>query len=149
MRWVADNDLTEYDELEMYFSTDQEILGEVTTHDLKENGADIRVTEANKDEYIELMIRWRFARGVKEQTEAFCEGFGEGKLYSNIRKNLTDTLSYSNRVASVFRRARARDDPVRCSRDRRQRLGEANSTKELSEKFETNHLVLATFARRA
>ena len=78
MRWVADNDLNEYDELEMYFSTDQEILGEVTTHDLKENGSDVRVTEANKDEYIELMIRWRFARGVKEQTEAFCEGFGEG-----------------------------------------------------------------------
>ena len=80
MRWVADNNLEDYEELEIFFSTDQEILGEVTTHDLKEDGANIRVTEQNKEEYIELMIRWRFARGVKEQTEAFCEGFGEGRV---------------------------------------------------------------------
>lgn len=103
MRWVADNDLNEYDELEMYFSTDQEILGEVTTHDLKENGSDVRVTEANKDEYIELMIRWRFARGVKEQTEAFCEGFGEGIncLFISFFVILIK-ISYSNRMAPVF-----------------------------------------------
>ena len=106
MRWVADNNLTEYDELEIYFSTDQEILGEVTTHDLKENGGEIRVTEENKEEYIELMIRWRFARGVKEQTEAFCEGFGEGKFLLFRTKVLPlNFLSNSNRVAPVFRRA--------------------------------------------
>lgn len=38
--------------LEMYFSVDMEILGKVTSHDLKLGGANILVTEENKDEYI-------------------------------------------------------------------------------------------------
>lgn len=37
----------------MYFCTDMEILGETTTHELKEGGTDILVTDANKEEYIE------------------------------------------------------------------------------------------------
>ena len=30
-----------------------------------------------KEEYIQLMIEWRFTRGVQPQTEKFMEGFGE------------------------------------------------------------------------
>lgn len=41
-------------ELEMFFSVDKEILGEITTHELKPGGGDIQVTEENKEEY----IRW-------------------------------------------------------------------------------------------
>ena len=37
----------------MYFCTDMEILGETTTHDLKEGGSEILVTDENKEEYIE------------------------------------------------------------------------------------------------
>lgn len=77
MRWVKQNDLNEFEDLEMWFSVDQEILGEITTHDLKPGGADIKVTEDNKEEYIQLMIEWRFTRGVQPQTEKFMEGFGE------------------------------------------------------------------------
>lgn len=40
--------------LEMYFSVDKEILGEIKSHDLKPNGGNILVTEENKEEY----IRW-------------------------------------------------------------------------------------------
>lgn len=36
----------------MYFSVDMEILGKITSHDLKPNGANIQVTEENKEEYI-------------------------------------------------------------------------------------------------
>ena len=36
---------------------------------------DIEVTDANKEEYIELITEWRFKRGVEEQTEAFLKGF--------------------------------------------------------------------------
>ena len=39
--------------LDMYFCTDMEILGETTTHELKEGGTDIMVTDENKEEYIE------------------------------------------------------------------------------------------------
>lgn len=38
--------------LEMFFSVDKEILGEVTTHELKPDGGNVQVTEENKEEYI-------------------------------------------------------------------------------------------------
>ena len=38
--------------MEMFFCTDQEILGEISTHDLKPGGSEIQVTEENKEEYI-------------------------------------------------------------------------------------------------
>ena len=34
--------------LEMFFSVDFELLGEIKPHELKPNGADVRVTEENK-----------------------------------------------------------------------------------------------------
>lgn len=71
---VRDNNIDECD-MELYFLDDYELLGEVKTHELKENGTEIKVTEENKTEYIELMVQWRFNRGVKEQTEAFFQGF--------------------------------------------------------------------------
>lgn len=42
--------------LEMFFSVDKEILGEVTTHELKPDGGNIQVTEENKEEYIRSTI---------------------------------------------------------------------------------------------
>ncbi|XP_066122550.1 NEDD4-like E3 ubiquitin-protein ligase WWP1 isoform X3 [Saccopteryx bilineata] len=74
--WIRDNNIEECG-LEMYFSVDMEILGKVTSHDLKLGGANILVTEDNKDEYIGLMTEWRFSRGVQEQTKAFLDGFNE------------------------------------------------------------------------
>lgn len=91
----------------MYFSVDMEILGKITSHDLKPDGADVLVTEENKEEYIRLihqnskdcifecdcliilesikcscavsslMAEWRFSRGVEGQTKAFLDGFNE------------------------------------------------------------------------
>ncbi|KAF8562320.1 hypothetical protein P879_10571, partial [Paragonimus westermani] len=43
----------EEEEMDLYFSTEYEILGEVKTHELKPGGAEIPVTEANKAEYLE------------------------------------------------------------------------------------------------
>ncbi|XP_046314572.1 NEDD4-like E3 ubiquitin-protein ligase WWP1 isoform X2 [Marmota monax] len=74
--WIRDNNIEECG-LEMYFSVDMEILGKVTSHDLKMGGSNILVTEENKDEYIGLMTEWRFSRGVQEQTKAFLDGFNE------------------------------------------------------------------------
>jgi len=74
--WVRDNNLDEHG-LELDFTMDFEVLGKVDTVELKPGGADIAVTEENKEEYIRLMIDWRFSRGVKEQTRAFLDGFNE------------------------------------------------------------------------
>ncbi|XP_032065979.1 NEDD4-like E3 ubiquitin-protein ligase WWP2 isoform X2 [Thamnophis elegans] len=74
--WIKENSLEEC-ALELYFIQDMEILGKVTTHELKEGGEDLRVTEENKEEYIMLLTDWRFTRGVEEQTKAFLDGFNE------------------------------------------------------------------------
>lgn len=46
-----ENDIEECG-LEMFFSVDKEILGEIKSHDLKPNGSNILVTEENKEDYI-------------------------------------------------------------------------------------------------
>lgn len=74
--WIRDNNIEECG-LEMYFAVDMEILGKVTSHELKPGGSNILVTEENKEEYIGLMAEWRFTRGVEEQTRAFLDGFNE------------------------------------------------------------------------
>ena len=49
-----DNDVDDEESgLELYFQTDFEILGKVEQHELKPDGANVKVTNANKKEYIE------------------------------------------------------------------------------------------------
>ncbi|XP_058622897.1 NEDD4-like E3 ubiquitin-protein ligase WWP2 isoform X2 [Onychostoma macrolepis] len=74
--WVKENDLEECG-VELYFAQDMEILGKVTTHQLKNDGENELVTQDNKEEYISLLTDWRFTRGVEEQTKAFLDGFNE------------------------------------------------------------------------
>nr|KAG5712169.1 hypothetical protein BaRGS_014519 [Batillaria attramentaria] len=76
LQWVKENNIEECG-LELYFCADFEVLGKIEQHELKPGGADIRVTEENKEEYLNLMTQWRFTRGVEEQTKAFLEGFNE------------------------------------------------------------------------
>jgi len=73
--WIKENEINDC-ELDLYFATDMEVLGEVKQCELKEGGTDIEVNDGNKEEYIELITEWRFKRGVEEQTEAFLKGFG-------------------------------------------------------------------------
>lgn len=74
--WIKDNNIEECG-LDMEFAVDMELLGKITSHDLKPNGSNIKVTEENKEEYLSLMTQWRFNRGIEEQTKAFLEGFNE------------------------------------------------------------------------
>lgn len=52
----------------------------VTERELKSGGANTQVTEKNKKEYIERMVKWRVERGVVQQTEALVRGFYEVRL---------------------------------------------------------------------
>ncbi|KFD49498.1 hypothetical protein M513_09609 [Trichuris suis] len=74
LTFIQSNNIDVLD-LELYFLVDYELLGEIRTHELKEGGGSIRVTEENKEEYINLMTEWRLNRGVEEQTSAFFSGF--------------------------------------------------------------------------
>ena len=44
---------------------------------MKTNGKNIAVTEKNKKEYIERMVKWRVERGITEQTDNLVRGFHE------------------------------------------------------------------------
>lgn len=71
--WIKENNL-ESSGLELFFSVDFEVLGALTSHDLKAGGSELRVTEENKEEYLKLMTEWRVSRGQEEQTKSFLEG---------------------------------------------------------------------------
>ena len=55
----------------------QEAFGQISSHELKQGSIDLPVTEDNKQEYIDLMLRWRLDRGVAKQMESFKKGFSE------------------------------------------------------------------------
>uniref|UniRef100_A0A1Q3G2M0 HECT-type E3 ubiquitin transferase n=1 Tax=Culex tarsalis TaxID=7177 RepID=A0A1Q3G2M0_CULTA len=74
--WVRDNNIDECG-LELWFSVDFEVLGQIIHHELKEEGDKEKVSEENKEEYISLMTEWRMTRGIEEQTKTFLEGFNE------------------------------------------------------------------------
>ncbi|MCL4122954.1 UNVERIFIED_CONTAM: hypothetical protein GTU68_033244, partial [Idotea baltica] len=50
--WIKENNIEECG-LELFFSTDFEVLGKITEWELKPNGKNIQVTEENKEEYVE------------------------------------------------------------------------------------------------
>uniref|UniRef100_A0A4W3JVW8 HECT-type E3 ubiquitin transferase n=1 Tax=Callorhinchus milii TaxID=7868 RepID=A0A4W3JVW8_CALMI len=75
LQWMKDNDIT--DILDLTFTVNEEVFGQVTERELKTGGANIQVTEKNKKEYIERMVKWRVERGVVQQTEALVRGFYE------------------------------------------------------------------------
>ena len=77
LSWLRENNLNDNDNLELYFNTSYELLGRIENIELKPGGNDIKLTEENKTEYLELMTKWRFTRGVEEQTRAFLHGFNE------------------------------------------------------------------------
>lgn len=64
----------------------------ITERELKPGGANIPVTEKNKKEYIERMVKWRIERGVVQQTESLVRGFYEVKT---SRKKITFFLYLS------------------------------------------------------
>lgn len=70
--WIKENDPSE---LELTFCVDEESFGHTSQRELKPDGANIPLTDENKDEYIALVIQWRFVSRVQEQMNAFLEGF--------------------------------------------------------------------------
>ncbi|XP_072821355.1 E3 ubiquitin-protein ligase HECW1 isoform X2 [Vicugna pacos] len=75
LQWMKDNNIT--DILDLTFTVNEEVFGQVTERELKSGGANTQVTEKNKKEYIERVVKWRVERGVVQQTEALVRGFYE------------------------------------------------------------------------
>ncbi|KAL8392553.1 hypothetical protein RB595_002662 [Gaeumannomyces hyphopodioides] len=76
LQWMIDNDISG-GILEQTFSTEDERFGVITVEDLIPNGRNIDVTNENKKEYVDLMVKWRIEKRIAEQFEAFKVGFHE------------------------------------------------------------------------
>jgi len=74
LKWILENDP---ECLELTFAVDEEVFGQTQERELKPGGAQIPICEANKKEYIDMVIRWRFSDRVNTQMLAFMEGFNE------------------------------------------------------------------------
>ncbi|KAA0193838.1 Neural cell expressed developmentally down-regulated 4 [Fasciolopsis buskii] len=72
LKYILEKDPSE---LDLTFSVDEEHFGETVQVDLIPNGRHIAVTNANKRQYIECIISWRFVSRIKPQMWAFLEGF--------------------------------------------------------------------------
>ncbi|KAI8368284.1 uncharacterized protein BYT42DRAFT_522115 [Radiomyces spectabilis] len=71
--WMLDNDIT--DIIDLTFSLETDDFGTTKTVDLKPNGRDIPVTEANKHEYVKLVTEHKLTTAIKDQIGAFLQGF--------------------------------------------------------------------------
>ncbi|KAI1439240.1 HECT-domain-containing protein [Xylaria sp. CBS 124048] len=76
LQWMLDNDISG-GILEQTFSTEDERFGVMTVEDLIPNGRNIDVTNDNKKEYVDLMVKWRIEKRIAEQFQAFKDGFQE------------------------------------------------------------------------
>jgi len=72
--WIKENDPSE---LELAFQVDEENFGQTVSIELRPGGKETRVTNENKDEYIQLVIEWRFINRVRKQMDQFLAGFNE------------------------------------------------------------------------
>ncbi|VUZ39640.1 unnamed protein product [Hymenolepis diminuta] len=74
LKYILDSDPRD---LELTFAVDEEHFGETFEVELIPNGKNILVTNANKRDYIERIINWRFVSRVEHQMCAFLEGFND------------------------------------------------------------------------
>ncbi|KFD73367.1 hypothetical protein M514_04650 [Trichuris suis] len=72
--WIEDNDPTE---LDLRFVVDEEAFGVTQTRELKPGGLLLKVNNDNKNEYINLVIKWRFVSRVSDQMAALMSGLNE------------------------------------------------------------------------
>ncbi|EFJ46920.1 hypothetical protein VOLCADRAFT_75266 [Volvox carteri f. nagariensis] len=73
LAWMLSNDIT--DVLDLTFTAETDFFGRKETVELVPGGKDIRVTESNKREYVNLVARHRMTTSITAQINAFLEGF--------------------------------------------------------------------------
>lgn len=98
LRWMIDNDITGV--LDQTFEVEwDDPFGQHHVTQLKENGANIEVTEANKIEYVKLAIKWRLQRDTEAQISAFKRSFFE--LVPKSEVNMFDIHELETMIAGI------------------------------------------------
>ena len=77
LEWMLSNDLDAGagSSVCATFSLEQDLFGSKEVVDLKPGGRDIEVTEANKREYVDLVVAWKTRGCVSRQLDALVDGF--------------------------------------------------------------------------
>ena len=63
------------EDLELYFSIQEDRMGQVVSYDLKQDGSQIKVNNENKISYVHLAATFYMHTQIKKQIAAFCRGF--------------------------------------------------------------------------
>ena len=71
LKWIIENDVND---LDMDFTSQQEIFGKNKLVELKPNGKNLTVDNENKQEYIRLITELKMTEEIKDQIGAFLDG---------------------------------------------------------------------------
>ncbi|KDO81247.1 hypothetical protein CISIN_1g000014mg [Citrus sinensis] len=90
LKWMLENDISDVLDLTFSIDADEEKLilyerAQVTDYELIPGGRNIKVTEENKHQYVDLVAEHRLTTAIRPQINAFLEGFTElipGELIS-------------------------------------------------------------------
>lgn len=74
LNWILENDVTD---LGSIFCVDDDKFGSIVEEELKPGGKNIDVSNENKAEYVDLLVKWRIVNRIQAQMEAFCSGLFE------------------------------------------------------------------------
>eukprot|EP00039_Didymoeca_costata_P029362 m.24328 g.24328 ORF g.24328 m.24328 type:complete len:953 (+) comp7598_c0_seq2:261-3119(+) len=74
LKWILDNDITDSG-LDLTFSTTSEHFGQEIQTELIPNGANIAVTEENKQGFVHLLASQKLTGAVRNQMNSFLRGF--------------------------------------------------------------------------
>ncbi|XP_019090663.1 PREDICTED: E3 ubiquitin-protein ligase UPL1-like [Camelina sativa] len=82
LKWMLEHDISDVLDLTFSIDADEEKLilyekTEVTDHELIPGGRNIKVTEENKHQYVDLVAEHRLTTAIRPQINAFLEGFSE------------------------------------------------------------------------
>ncbi|KAI9106855.1 hypothetical protein K1719_022383 [Acacia pycnantha] len=82
LKWMLENDISDVLDLTFSIDADEEKLilyerTEVTDYELIPGGRNIKVTEENKHQYVDLVAEHRLTTAIRPQITAFLEGFNE------------------------------------------------------------------------
>ncbi|XWS14892.1 hypothetical protein CRYUN_Cryun35bG0047900 [Craigia yunnanensis] len=82
LKWMLENDTSDVLDLTFSIDADEEKLilyerTQVTDYELIPGGRNIKVTEENKHQYVDLVAEHRLTTAIRPQINAFLEGFNE------------------------------------------------------------------------
>lgn len=72
LKWLMENDP---EVLDLTFVIEEDVFGQTVSRELCPDGNSLPVTQSNKMEYIDLVIKWRFIDRIEKQMKEFAKGF--------------------------------------------------------------------------